>query len=780
MRCTLWTSAGLLALASTAAGQVVRGQWDFDNLDLSPTVGVALGYYNPSNNGATAAKTQFGTTAGFGIAHVGGQVATVMKFPACLSNEGYILHTNAPPNGGGVYVNQYTLIMDLYFPSSAAGWRALFQTNLNNANDADCFVHNTSNGVGISGQYHGSLAFNTWNRLAVTVDCGARVMNKYINGTYVGTSTLESGLDGRWSLYGANDPQDHVLLFTDDNGDTRGGYVNSIQFRDGVMSAGEIAALGGPSAAGIPLPTPPGSLTLTSPNGGESWPAGTSRLITWSSTSPSGMVNIDLYQGTALHGQIGTAAMSDGQFAWNIPASIGDAANYRVRVSAAAFPHVFDESNGPFTIYGSVEPTPIITKLPLLQGPYPDRMTLIWETDQAGGTQAVQWGRADVTENTTTEVINTRIDAAHHVHEATFGPLEAETVYLYRVRSGNTWSDVYSFRSAPRRATPTRVVWFGDEHNYTIFRRQVPRIAAEYPDLVIAAGDIMNNGNVISEWHDYWFKPLEVAYLGQTVPVLLARGNHDGEFPLAYQYTALPGNEAWYAFTFGNVRYIITDSNLVTAARPEQLAWLQAELASPQARSAQFRIVSFHKPPYTDIWDSVGPNGEAWIRLDWVPLFEQYGVDMVVCGHVHAYLRGQYNGVTYTIVGGAGNVLDTVQSYNWGFFVKTASVYHYAVMDVNRNKLGWVAWNIDGSQLDMFEMTSLTPLPAADFDADNDVDADDLAMFAACAAGADVPRGPDCALMDLDGDGDVDQRDYAAFQRCYGGADRPPPSGCAP
>ena len=57
----------------------------------------------------------------------------------------------AKPNGGGHFVNQYTLLMDVMFPAASSGqWRALFQTDPFNhdGNDAEFYVGNDSFGPG--------------------------------------------------------------------------------------------------------------------------------------------------------------------------------------------------------------------------------------------------------------------------------------------------------------------------------------------------------------------------------------------------------------------------------------------------------------------------------------------------------------------------------------------------------------------------------------------------------------------------------------------------------
>jgi len=224
---------------SQPAHATVTGQWDFNSSNLVATVGTDLAY-----RGDTEAYTTFTT------ATIGGSDAIVMGFPAATVDQGYTMTHGIAPNGSGSYVNQYTLIMDIMFPSASSGlYRALWQTSQGNANDADLFV-GSNNGIGISGTYEGAILPDTWHRVAFVFDLtlSAGRLKKFIDGTLVGTQTLSAGVDGRWSL----DPT--ALLFTDEDGETAAGFVNSIQIHDKALSLIEISALGGPSAAGIPIP----------------------------------------------------------------------------------------------------------------------------------------------------------------------------------------------------------------------------------------------------------------------------------------------------------------------------------------------------------------------------------------------------------------------------------------------------------------------------------------------------------------------------------------------
>jgi hypothetical protein len=219
----------------------VKGQWDFNSSNLTATVGSDLQYFDSGVSNDTA----FGTTTSFGLPDINGQPTTIMHFnPTAAPWGGYQMFHGATPNGGGSFVNQYTLIYDLYLP--VVSWRSLLQTDLSNVSDGDFFI-NPSGGVGISGVYDGNVTANQWHRVAIAIDLAGPVLAKFIDGVKVGNQTSGlSSVDGRFSL----DPS--ALLFADQDGDTGDTYVSSIQFSNGRRPDAFIAALGGPSVSKIP------------------------------------------------------------------------------------------------------------------------------------------------------------------------------------------------------------------------------------------------------------------------------------------------------------------------------------------------------------------------------------------------------------------------------------------------------------------------------------------------------------------------------------------------
>jgi len=242
---------GALAVGTcvSSADPGITGQWDFDHGDLRATVGADLEFV-----GDTATITTFPAL------NINGQPAAVMAFGSNSIQQGFCMRHGAKPNGGGHFVNQYTLLMDLMFPAESSGkWRALLQTDPFNhdGTDAEFFIgDNTTvpapDGIGAETQFNGPLASGLWYRIAFAVDLTApagQQLNKYVNGQNVGSQNLFGGIDGRYALGPT------ALLFTAGDsagGRTQAGFVNSIQFVDGCLSPAAIAALGGPAANGLP------------------------------------------------------------------------------------------------------------------------------------------------------------------------------------------------------------------------------------------------------------------------------------------------------------------------------------------------------------------------------------------------------------------------------------------------------------------------------------------------------------------------------------------------
>ena len=107
-------------------------------------------------------------------------------------------------------------------------------------------------------------------------------------------------------------------------------------------------------------------------------------------------------------------------------------------------------------------------------------------------------------------------------------------------------------------------------------------------------------------------------------------GNHDYEVARGrYQFRLLGMPGPYYTRTLGDAQLFFLDSNFVT---DRQTAWLEQQLAES---TSTWKIAVFHHPPYT----CGGYFGDRTVQRRWVPLFETYGVQLVLSGHDHNYQR---------------------------------------------------------------------------------------------------------------------------------------------
>lgn len=115
------------------------------------------------------------------------------------------------------------------------------------------------------------------------------------------------------------------------------------------------------------------------------------------------------------------------------------------------------------------------------------------------------------------------------------------------------------------------------------------------------------------------------------------------------------GNHLYYSFDYSNVHFISLNSELgsvfsgsddwtgvnpfINFTSSPMMQWLQQDL---QANTKPWTVVYFHQPPYTDGSHDAGNFWEIFMkamREHYAPVLEQYGVDLVLCGHSHVYER---------------------------------------------------------------------------------------------------------------------------------------------
>ena len=228
------------------------------------------------------------------------------------------------------------------------------------------------------------------------------------------------------------------------------------------------------------------------------------------------------------------------------------------------------------------------------------------------------------------------------------------------------------------------------------------RARREHLDALLTTGDNVYPSGDPDEFRSAWVQPYGwVARSGLNVVASL--GNHDvrtDDGRPVMRLLSIP-NE-WYHEVIGDADIFVLDANRPDDA--QQLRWLREALARA---SGAWSIAVFHQPAYT-----CGEyRGDARIQQRWVPLFERFGVDLVLNGHDHNYQRfAAVKGVTYVVSGGGGNsnlypLEECPESYPERL-VGNARAHHFLLVEGSSRRLSLRAITDGGRVIDAFTLRS--------------------------------------------------------------------------
>jgi hypothetical protein len=197
----------------------------------------------------------------------------------------------------------------------------------------------------------------------------------------------------------------------------------------------------------------------------------------------------------------------------------------------------------------------------------------------------------------------------------------------------------------------------------------------------IEVGDLVLGGsanNVPPQW-DLFQKTIAEC----RVPYFSAPGNHDISDALSERLWLERMGPTYYAFSYGNTRFIILDTEEVDALdviSDAQFAWLKRELETTKAKN----ILIFMHQPYFESYDDPGKIDEVWAKR-WkrmADLFHGHPVRAVFAGHNHGYRDfGVRDGVHYVICAGGA-------SFGQGS-VPEGRFNHYLLVRVRGEDVSW-------------------------------------------------------------------------------------------
>ncbi|MBA4294105.1 hypothetical protein C0431_14175 [bacterium] len=238
---------GAIALASISQAQFLNPTVHYDFNNTLEVAGGGNAAQLRNTGGVSGLGSAASATFNSGVVLADGSMDTVLS----LNQFDFLVVSHLiSANGGGSFVNQYSILMDIELPALNE-WVSLYQTNTSNTNDGDYWIRNTDSRFGVSSNYVGTpVVRDQWNRIILSVDLTTSTINTYLNGSLARTQTL-GGVDGRHSL----DPT--VLILADDSAEmaSRARLAN-LAIYGGAMSAENALALGVASSSIEAVPEP--------------------------------------------------------------------------------------------------------------------------------------------------------------------------------------------------------------------------------------------------------------------------------------------------------------------------------------------------------------------------------------------------------------------------------------------------------------------------------------------------------------------------------------------
>jgi predicted phosphodiesterase len=249
-------------------------------------------------------------------------------------------------------------------------------------------------------------------------------------------------------------------------------------------------------------------------------------------------------------------------------------------------------------------------------------------------------------------------------------------------------------------------------------KKTVSNIINKNPERVLGLGDYSYKSTA-----DCWLAIVDP--IDEKIKITI--GNHDDiSSSLLNQYMShFSLSKQYYSFNYQNAHFVVLSTEQTSSS--SQYEFVRSVLAKASSNSnIDWIIVYMHKPLYTS--PSVHA-GESTMRDKYHPLFDRYGVDLVLYGHNHAYersypikydkpspstpiitssIKGSYNdpqGQIFATVGTAGQSIYHYDSKS-RYIVTQYEGYGFLDIDIAGNKLVAKFYsNNDGSVKDQFTIT---------------------------------------------------------------------------
>lgn len=307
----------------------------------------------------------------------------------------------------------------------------------------------------------------------------------------------------------------------------------------------------------------------------------------------------------------------------------------------------------------------IVTHGPYLHAPTDSSATITWTTNLPASVRVLYGINGQL--NKVAYASQYGMLTVGTIHNVRLNNLKGGQKYEYRVVSTPVFevtgywpktgiekqSEIFSFTTFDPRKAIVKFASITDTHeNLVRIDTLMRHLQNDTLDFLVQTGDAFNDIRSEAQVWEKWLTPLINGKLHQSIPLILARGNHDVRGAFAREFVKfVPVEEGRYYFSrdAGPVHLLVMDSgedkpdstqvyamlNRFEEYRNDELAWFKHHASTnARAKSAPFRIVVMHQPSWGWDWSSAASDAS---RSEWVKAANAAGVDLVIAGHDHDF-----------------------------------------------------------------------------------------------------------------------------------------------
>lgn len=339
--------------------------------------------------------------------------------------------------------------------------------------------------------------------------------------------------------------------------------------------------------------------------------------------------------------------------------------------------------------------------LPYLQAVTQNSIVIMAETDNQESPIAIiiqPDGTKQIYQSTLFKVAENRREKTY-IHRIFVDNLRSNSKYFYFVVHQDDTSEVFQFQTSITEGQPFRFAVTGDGRSNPQVHSKITSLISKFqPNIILYTGDLCYSGKYF-EWKNEFFTP-EAQKVYSTIPFFNALGNHEAQTELTKVFLQAPfsnsNNEYYYSFDFGDVHFLILNTEGSVDENSEQYRFAKVDLENS---NKPWKFVTFHIPAYS----AGGHNSSKAMRNMTSKIFEPAGVSLIFNGHNHFYQRSFVNGIYHLVFGGGGSPLYEPKT---DYFVqKNVKDYNFGIVDVHSTSIIISVYDIRGNLIDKLEIT---------------------------------------------------------------------------